>query len=53
MLRRSSESDDVLMCLCAVASRKWRRDAVLIRLPFCSLGSDFSGLKVSANERAD
>lgn len=34
MLRRSSESEEVLMCRWASASMKWRREEVLIRLPF-------------------
>lgn len=36
MLRRSSESDAVLMCRCASWSMKCIRSSVLIRLPFCT-----------------
>lgn len=34
MFSSSSESESVLMCRCASASRNWRRAGVLIKLPF-------------------
>ena len=35
MLRRSSESDEVLICRCATASMNCKSAVVLIRFPFC------------------
>lgn len=34
MLSMSSESESVLTCLCASASRNWRSEGVLMRFPF-------------------
>lgn len=44
IFKSNSESEEVLMCLCAVASINWSRLAVLIRLPFYVMRSQVSNI---------